>query len=688
MTRPWLPTHCCCCTRSGVAGPSPRRSGEPEGPLRADRAEQPFQRHLDVLPPGHGRFQLQPQPRVVQVRADRLEAHREQVVRGQHAGQPLGTQVTERLDGLHPAPGQILGDPLDQHPAQAAAGELAQDAGRHQQHRVRADRARREGQRARHVHRRRVQHVAGRRPVHVGDLPATAPFEQRRGDPGFLFQRGVAHLFGPGMTHRVEFPEDTPAAPLGQIIQIVQGDTDKTARHGHPWGYFWRQPALPTCSLTVARQWARTLTWYPPTPGAAVSSEQCHPAPARVDPYLDHCAARARGMVASEIRALFAVAARPEVVSLAGGMPYISALPLDAVGEMAGQLVADRGAVALQYGSGQGDPGLREGICEVMSLEGIRAHPDEVVVTVGSQQALDLITRIFVDPGDVVLAEGPSYVGALGTFSSYQARVVHVPIDDDGLIPGALASVLAQLATAGRRAKFLYTCPSFHNPAGVSLSGPRRGEILGLCQRAGLPVVEDNPYGLLGFDGEPPRALRADDPQVIYLGTFSKTIAPGLRVGWAVAPAGVRDKLVLAAESAVLCHSSFAQLLVREYLASQPWREQVKVLRELYRERRDAMLDSLRASLPAGCRWTSPGGGFYVWLGLPPGLDAKAMLPRAIAARVAYVPGTGFYADGAGADHLRLSYCFPEPDRIREGVRRLAGVIDAELELRATFGAP
>jgi 2-aminoadipate transaminase len=324
----------------------------------------------------------------------------------------------------------------------------------------------------------------------------------------------------------------------------------------------------------------------------------------------------------------------------------------------------------------------------VMSLEGIRAHPDEVVVTVGSQQALDLITRIFVDPGDVVLAEGPSYVGALGTFASYEADVVHVPIDDDGLIPGALASVLAQLATAGRRAKFLYTCPSFHNPAGVSLSGPRRGEILGLCQRAGLPVVEDNPYGLLGFDGEPPRAMRADDPQVIYLGTFSKTIAPGLRVGWAVAPAGVRDKLVLAAESAVLCHSSFAQLLVREYLASQPWREQVKVFRELYRERRDAMLDSLRASLPAGCRWTSPGGGFYVWLGLPPGLDAKAMLPRAIAARVAYVPGTGFYADGAGADHLRLSYCFPEPDRIREGVRRLAGVIGTELELRSTFGAP
>jgi 2-aminoadipate transaminase len=172
------------------------------------------------------------------------------------------------------------------------------------------------------------------------------------------------------------------------------------------------------------------------------SASEQHPLP-RLDPYLEHYAARTRGMVASEIRALFAVAARPEVVSLAGGMPYISALPLDAVGEIAGQLVADRGAVALQYGSGQGDPGLREGICEVMSLEGIRAHPDEVVVTVGSQQALDLLTRIFIDPGDVVLAEGPSYVGALGTFASYEANVVHVPMDDQGLIPGALADALA-----------------------------------------------------------------------------------------------------------------------------------------------------------------------------------------------------------------------------------------------------
>jgi len=406
-----------------------------------------------------------------------------------------------------------------------------------------------------------------------------------------------------------------------------------------------------------------------------------------VDAHVGRYSARAKDMAASEIRALFAVAARPEIVSLAGGMPYVTALPLDAVGDMAGQLVAQRGAAALQYGPAQGDPALREGICEVMALEGIRAHPDEVVVTAGSQQALDLITRIFADPGDVVLAEAPSYVGALGTFASYQAQVVHVPMDDHGLVPEALGESLARLRGQGRRVKFLYTVPSFHNPAGVTLSAPRRAEVLGICQRAGLLVIEDNPYGLLGFDTEPLRALRADDAHgVVYLGSFSKTIAAGLRVGWALAPAGIRDKLVLAAEAAVLCNSSLTQLMVGEYLAGQPWREQIKVFRELYRERRDAMLDTLGAVMPEGCRWTRPGGGFYVWLRLPPGLNSKSMLPRAISSRVAYVPGTGFYADGGGAEYLRLSYCFPGPARIREGIRRLAEVIGAEAEIRATFG--
>ena len=408
----------------------------------------------------------------------------------------------------------------------------------------------------------------------------------------------------------------------------------------------------------------------------------------RLDPWVDTYASRANSMTASEIRALFAVASRPEVVSLAGGMPFVQALNLEVMGQTVQRLIAERGAVALQYGSGQGDVHLREQILEVMEPVGVRAHPDDIVVTTGSQMALDLVTRVFCNPGDVVLVEAPSYVGALGVFRAYECDVVHVAMDDEGLNPVALTEAIDAVRASGRTIKMIYTIPSFHNPAGVTQGPQRRREILDIARRAGVLVLEDDPYGLLGFDGEPPRAMRADDDgdNVIYLGSFSKTIASGLRVGWAVAPHGVREKLVLAAESAVLCPSNFAQLTVSEYLATQPWREQIKTFRELYRERRDALMESVAALMPQGTTWTVPAGGFYSWLTLPEGLDAKAMLPRAVAALVAYVPGTGFYVNGDGRRNLRLSYCYPEPERIREGVRRLAGVIEGELELAETFG--
>ena len=407
----------------------------------------------------------------------------------------------------------------------------------------------------------------------------------------------------------------------------------------------------------------------------------------RLDSWVDSYAERTNGMAASEIRALFSVASRPEVVSLAGGMPFVQALPMDQLAETVKTMLLERGAQALQYGSGQGDVVLREQILDVMRDVGVLAHPDDIVVTTGSQMALDLVTRVFCDPGDVVLVEAPSYVGALGVFRAYQCDVEHVAMDDEGLVPAALSEAIVRVRASGRRIKMIYTIPSFHNPAGVSQGAQRRLEILAVAQQAGILVLEDDPYGLLGFDGEVPRAMRADDADgVIYLGSFSKTIATGLRVGWAVAPHGVREKLVLAAESAVLCPSNFAQLTISEYLATQPWRQQVKVFRELYRERRDALLESLQAMMPEGTTWTIPAGGFYSWLTLPNGLDATAMLPRAIAALVAYVPGTGFYVDGQGRQNLRLSYCYPEPDRIREGVRRLAAVVEGELELANTFG--
>ncbi|MDQ1679278.1 MAG: 2-aminoadipate transaminase [Frankiaceae bacterium] len=405
-----------------------------------------------------------------------------------------------------------------------------------------------------------------------------------------------------------------------------------------------------------------------------------------LDPFSDRYAERTHGMNVSEVRALFAVASRPEVVSLAGGSPFVSALPFDAVGSMVDELVRGRGAQALQYGIGQGDQRLRELICGVMALEGISASAENVVVTVGSQQALNLVARVFVDPGDVILAEAPSYVGALSAFLASQADIVHVAMDDDGLVPAALSEAITAVRASGRRIKFLYTIPNFHNPAGVTLAEGRRDEILAICEQAGILVLEDNPYGLLGFEGEPSRALRARDDNVIYLGSFSKTFSSGLRVGWVLAPHPIREKLVLMSEAEVLCPPTFSQFIVAEYLTTMPWQQQLKVFREIYRERRDAMLSALTDYFPDGCTWTVPAGGFFVWLTTPEGVDTKAMQPLAISERVAYVPGVGFYADGNGRRDMRLSYCLPPPERIREGVRRLAGVLEQQLDLVETFG--
>jgi DNA-binding transcriptional MocR family regulator len=385
-------------------------------------------------------------------------------------------------------------------------------------------------------------------------------------------------------------------------------------------------------------------------------------------------------MKPSEIRSLFAVASRPEIVSLAGGMPNLSAIPMDMMAGIVEKLIREDGQEALQYGSGQGHPHLREQICDVMALEGIKANPDDVLVTTGSQQALDLISRIFIDPGDVVLVEAPSYVGALGTFAQYEASVVHIEMDQNGLIPEALRQAIKTLRYQGRRIKFLYLIPNYQNPAGVLLPADRRSEILDICRSEKIFIVEDNPYGLLGFDRPSPNAMRAEDSEnVIYLGSFSKTIVPGFRIGWALVPQSLKEKLVIASESSILCPSNFSQMAIASYLANQPWREQIASFCALYKVRRDAMLSALDAYFPKAATWTKPAGGFYVWVTLPPEIDTKAMVPRAIAAKVAYVPGTAFFADGFGSWSLRLSYCYPTPERITQGVMALSKVVEQEM---------
>lgn len=406
----------------------------------------------------------------------------------------------------------------------------------------------------------------------------------------------------------------------------------------------------------------------------------------RLDPWYNMYADRALGMKQSEVRQLFAVANRPEVVSLAGGMPFLKGLPFDFLSEMTARLVRERGDKLMQYGGGQGAEVLREMITEVMRPDGLRGHPDDIVVTTGSQQALDLISEIFLNPGDVVVAEAPSYVGALGTFRAYQANVEHVPMDENGLIPQALEETLTACENEGKTVKFVYIIPNFHNPAGVCLSAERRPQIAEICRRHHVLIVEDNPYGLLGFDGDPIPAIQTYNPDgVVYLGSFSKTFAPGFRVGWALCPPAVTQRLLLASENAILCPNTFGQLTIAEYLRTYDWYQQIKEYRQLYQERGATMQAALERYMPM-CSWTKPEGGFYTWVKLPEGLDAHAMLPRAVTNLVAYVSGTAFYADGQGRDHMRLSFCYPTPELIEEGVRRLSHVVKSELEVVEMFG--
>jgi 2-aminoadipate transaminase len=404
-----------------------------------------------------------------------------------------------------------------------------------------------------------------------------------------------------------------------------------------------------------------------------------------VDPYADLYARRASGMTASEVRALFSVASRPDVVSLAGGMPYVQALPTEHVLEVVESVLIERADVALQYGGGQGSPVLRERLAMLMAEEDTPADPEDLVVTTGAQQALDLVGKVLIDPGDLVAVEAPAYVGALSAFSVYEPRFLQVDLDDDGMIVEQLEEALLR----GERPKFVYTVPNFHNPAGVTMSRSRREQLVALCREARIPIVEDNPYGMLRFEGEPLPTLRSLDRQnVIYLGTVSKVFSPGVRVGWAVAEPGVLQRLVLAKEAADLCGSQFTMLVTERYFGGELWRRNLGALVQTYRSRRDAMLTALEEHFPSDATWTKPSGGFFVWVTLPDYFDTPALLAAAVDRKVAYVPGTGFYPDGRGRPQMRLCFSYPTEERIAEGIRRLGELLADEEELfRSLSGA-
>ena len=386
---------------------------------------------------------------------------------------------------------------------------------------------------------------------------------------------------------------------------------------------------------------------------------------------------RAANIKQSAVRDVFDISLRPGLVSLAGGSPYLQSLPLDRLAESAARIIAEEGLTALQYGGGQGTEELRRQICEVMAAEGILdAAPENIVITAGSQSAQDVATKVFCNPGDVVLVEDPTYVGALNTFEAYQVQVATIPMDGDGIVPEQLEARIAALQAEGKNIKFLYTIPSFNNPSGITLAAERRQQVVDICRNANIIILEDNPYGLLRFDGHPLTPLRAGNPDdVIYMGSFSKIFAPGLRIGWALVPAHLQRRYYLASEAVTLCPPTLNQMLVSAYLRDYDWQGQIATYRGLYRERCEAMLAALEEYMPEGLSWTRPEGGFFVWVTLPEGIDTYPLLQKAIDAGVVFIPGAAFSPSDEPSNKLRLAFSAVPAEAIEEGVRRLAPVL-------------
>src|SRR5690348_6587625 len=406
-----------------------------------------------------------------------------------------------------------------------------------------------------------------------------------------------------------------------------------------------------------------------------------------IERYAGLFASRTRGMKSSAMRDLMAVIARPEVISLAGGLPDTSTFPADTFAAVTARIARESAAEALQYGPTEGLRGARDCIAEVMAAEGIHCDPDDVMVTTGGQQVIDLVTRALIDPGDVIVAEAPTYPGAVPSFSSYQADVVQIDMDSDGMRVDLMEETLDRLEREGKRPKFIYTIPSFQNPAGVTMSLPRRKRLVEVANERELLVLEDNPYGMLRYEGEQQTTLRSLDGGVfvMYLGTFSKILSPGIRLGWIVAPGPVLEKLNLGKQAADLCTSTLSQLMVRSYFDHVGWRPYVESLIEIYKRRRDTMLEALERHFPHQAEWTRPAGGLFIWATLPDFIDTTDMLARALQANVAFVPGEGAYMDGRGRNSMRLNFSGVDEDDIREGVRRIGEIVQEQVELYGTL---
>jgi 2-aminoadipate transaminase len=383
---------------------------------------------------------------------------------------------------------------------------------------------------------------------------------------------------------------------------------------------------------------------------------------------------RIEGMKGSAIRELLKMTQNSDIISFAGGLPAPETFPIEEFKKACLHVLVTQGAEALQYGPTDGYGPLKQCLAEKMRCYGVPAEPENILLTNGSQQALDLIGKLFIDPGDTVLTESPTYLGALQAFNAYQPSYVTVPLDDDGMQVDRLESVLA-----ANKVKFIYVLPNFHNPAGTTLSRERRLKLVELAARYGVFIVEDDPYGELRFEGEnlvPLVVLHKEN--VLYLSTFSKTLSPGIRLGWIVAPEQVITRLIQAKQGTDLQTSTFLQMVVYEICQQGFLHEHVRSIRRLYRERRDVMLAAMERHFPAGVTWTRPQGGLFLWVRLPEHVDATEFLKVALQEKVAFVPGKAFHAEGGGHNTMRVNFSNAQPEMIEEGVRRLGHALKRE----------
>ena len=428
------------------------------------------------------------------------------------------------------------------------------------------------------------------------------------------------------------------------------------------------------------------------TPGSGSSSAPGSIERLRTGPDRLRCAPalryarREREFRPSPVRAVFELALDPRFVSLAGGNPDTGLLPHEEIAEISSRLLHQRGAEILQYGSGAGIGALTEVIAALMARQGARVSSSELLITTGSQMGIDLATKLLCDPGDVVVAEGPTYVGAMGVFGAYETELRQIPVDDEGMVPQALEETLEAVAREGKRVGYVYTIPHHQNPSGTTLSLSRREQVVEVCARRGVPIVEDDPYAFVGFPGaEPLASLYSLNPGgVLHLGSFSKIFSPGMRVGWVAAPAQVRDRLQIAGESVDIHPSVLAQEIVAAYVGTPSWEEHLGRLRQAYARRCRSLLTSLEEHAPQGVRWTVPSGGFFTWVtvdGVDPGAD---ILGAAIERELIVVPGRACFAGRPPSACLRLAYSNSSPEVLEEGARRLSRLI---ADLRAACPA-